>query len=201
MVDGDSEFNTLPEFICGLGLSHQVVRALKASMDPAGPLPQIVRNLKTSLEILAPDRLELAIVMLDLETRVECAGAWALRIRAAILSHAHRCKVSQIEVVIKKTSFENWLIADPAALVTMRKRFKLSTTNRNKIVPDKADHVDALRILKASVIDDEYDKITDAIRILHRANPKNMASNSRSFRRLLRILAFPDYRAQSSHPV
>jgi hypothetical protein len=103
-------------------------------------------------------------------------------------------------VVVKETKYENWLISDIAAIRRMPRRFQLSAQQIRSIQPNKADNVDAVRILKRAAIGSAYDKVRDAMRIMSYANPMNVAKNSRSFRRLLRLIDCPSYVSQSKIP-
>jgi Domain of unknown function (DUF4276) len=102
-------------------------------------------------------------------------------------------------VVLKDMAFENWLIADIDAISTMSARYSLSKAAIDAVAPDKADRVNGYRwLMKAT--DGTYDKKRDAKRILAAAQPSRIAANSRSFRRFLRVLGHPAYKAQSKAP-
>ena len=62
----------------------------------------------------------------------------------------------------------------------------------------KADSVDALALLKQATRGDAYDKVQDAKRILEEVDVAQLAANSRSFRRFLRVIGHPEYRSQSA---
>jgi hypothetical protein len=104
------------------------------------------------------------------------------------------------EVVVKDRMFENWLVADIEALKALRGRFRISRSVERSIDPNKADQVDALRILKSCVVRDSYSKVRDSQQILARAAVASMGRNSRSFRRFLHCVGDPTYAAQSKRP-
>lgn len=66
-----------------------------------------------------------------------------------------------------------------------------------RIEPNKADNISALTEIKATILKGSYDKVDDAKRILQRAEPTKMATHSRSYRRLLRVIGAPIYGGQS----
>jgi hypothetical protein len=103
-------------------------------------------------------------------------------------------------VVIKNRMFENWLVADVEAVKIQRARFRLSTAAERSIVPNKADNVAALEVLKTAAVRTSYSKVPDSQRILERADIQRIAANSRSFRRLLRVVGHPGYAGQSRLP-
>jgi hypothetical protein len=55
-------------------------------------------------------------------------------------------------------------------------------------------------LLKRAAQGDAYEKVQDAKRILERADVLRLATNSRSFRRFLRVIEHPTYREQSAAP-
>jgi hypothetical protein len=128
--------------------------------------------------------------------RDDCCGQIAAELRRLL---GQRCR-DDVTVVVKNRTFENWLIADLDAFDELRARFRLSNATRNAVAPDKADHAAALSLLKASVRSGSYDKVADSRRILGRAEARRIARNSRSFRRLLRVVDHPTYADQSARP-
>jgi hypothetical protein len=100
--------------------------------------------------------------------------------------------------VVKNRTFENWVIADVEAVRGVRGRFTVSGGMRSAVEGGTADNVDALSLLKRAAQGDAYEKVHDAQPILEGADVRRIASNSRSFRRFLRVIDYPDYRTQSA---
>ena len=90
-------------------------------------------------------------------------------------------------------------MADPGAL-RQCKNVTVSVA-MEKEIRARADNIDALRLLKRAIESGvegrSYNKTVDAIRIMARVDPLEVARNSRSFRRFLRVLGCPAYRDQS----
>src|SRR5207248_8508876 len=119
---------------------------------------------------------ERVIVILDRETRSECPGKLAGAIEAKVRS-ADR----DVVVVIKNVMFENWLVADIHAVASITARFEVSKTAIKSVEPNRADHADAIGLLrKAAKKGKSYDKVADSKRILKVAHVSFMAANSRS---------------------
>jgi len=103
-------------------------------------------------------------------------------------------------VVMKNRMFENWLVSDLVAFSNQGARFRVTGGMRSAVEPNRADGADALAWLKRACIGASYAKVEDAKRILGRADPVRMAQNSRSFRRLMRVVRHPVYLTQSRRP-
>jgi len=207
IVEGEAEFRSLPQFLRRLEIEHETVgRPLLARVHPLATKARIVAAIASGLTVLKGKRADMALVLLDRETREDCPGDWAQRLESMLNRAYARLGFQRIAVVVKDRCFENWLISDPDALATLKGRFKVSNTKRHKIEPNKADNVtDAQGFLEAAVKtarkNESYNKIQDAVRMLDRADPLRMAANSRSFRRLLRLLGHAAFRGQSKRPV
>lgn len=201
IVDGMAEFRSLAGLYNRLGSRHELLTPLKADIQPLAPIPQIVGAVKTRLPILTNKGAALIIVLLDRESRNVCSGQWANQLAGALNSRYGVSKHLLFDVVIKNACYENWLIADVDVFGRMS-RFNMSNAARQSIVPNKADHVDGQAILKAAAYAQRtsYSKISDAIEIMRRADPLNIAANSRSFRRFLRVIEHPAYLEQSRNP-
>jgi hypothetical protein len=200
VVDGQAEFRSLPEIFPRIDTPFTLLAPLYADIQPFAPVSQIVGAVRSKLPILRSRRAERVLVLLDRETRPVCPGAWAREVETALNNGCAEASIRQFHVVIKNTCFENWLIADTAALARMPKRFVLSRTVLRSVSPNKADHVSAQRILVSAAQGEAYSKTTDAVRIMKIAQPLAIAANSRSFRRLLRKFHHPSYLDQSFDP-
>jgi hypothetical protein len=199
IVDGDSEFRCLPEILSRLEGCNELVKTLRAKVDPLAADAVIARSVRNELAILASKRVDIAVLLLDYEEGADCPGARAQRIENAIRANCGGL-VGQLFVVIKNTKFENWLVADVTAFAKLRARFTI-TDGVKREIQRGADSVDGLQILKRAANGEAYGKVRDSLRIAHTQQPLRIAHASRSFRRLLRVIGCPQYAAQSKRPV
>ncbi|HYC93384.1 MAG TPA: DUF4276 family protein [Thermoanaerobaculia bacterium] len=197
VVDGEAEYRSLPRLFASIGVNNVLLTPLKADIQPLAPIGQIAASVKPAIKILMAKRVDRAIVLLDRETRDECPGGFAASLADTL---ARVCPGPSFDVVVKNRQFENWLVADPDALSAQIGRFRLTDGQRRQIVPNKADTIDALALLKIVVRQHDYEKVKDAVRIMSHATAANMAENSRSFRRFLRVVGHPAYSTQSRRP-
>lgn len=201
LVDGRSEYEALPEFLHRCRTPHELItRVLLANVHPEGPPAQIAYQLMKKMPVLASRQVDRVVVLLDHEKQPQCAGTWASEIELQINQRLRQTSLTfEATVVIKYRSLENWLVADVDVLSTM---FGLSNRDRNQIAPNKADQVNAVQVLNRCLRGaDRYEKVRHSKHILSQASPEQMASNSRSFRRFLRVIEHPLYTRQSRHPV
>ncbi len=199
IVDGESELKSLP-FVVGamkLGARTCVWKPILAKMTPLAPLPVLVRGLIPSVRQLEGRAADRIVVLVDRESRTECSCKIASELNCRLRA------ITDVDtaVVVKDRMYENWLVADCEALAGQPRRFNLTGADRNRIVPDRADSVDGLAIIKRACVGASYNKVQDSQRIMQRADPLRAAFNSRSFRRLLRVLGHEAYRRQSRIPV
>lgn len=198
IVDGQSEFDALPllrsqlESVTG----NTIIGPVRADIQPMAPVGRIARACVDRFPVLKVRNVELVIVLFDLESREECPGQLARSVKTAI---GNRITVP-VEIVLKHRTFENWLVADVAALRASPGRFDFGTHCERKIVPNKADHVDGYDLICRSIRKNQYSKVRDSVTILRNADANNIAANSRSFRRFLRCLGHPAYSNQSKQP-
>jgi hypothetical protein len=200
IVDGVAEFRSLPSILQRIAKSTEVVKILKADIQPMAPVGQIVRAAASRLITLGAKGAELAIILIDLESRNTCSGSWAEELRNAFGIKCAECGITSCEVVVKTRTFENWLVGDPGVFAQMPARFSISEKNRAAVL-GKADNVDALRVMRATVRRPPFDKVADAVAIMAHADPYTIACNSRSFRRFLRVIGNSRYAAQSVRPM
>lgn len=200
VVEGRSEFDALPSLAVTLeaATGNQILRPLLAEVTPLAPIGVIARAVAHLVERLEAEDVETVIILMDREQRPECPGVLADRLGDAL--NRRRIWRCTIQVVIKDRTFENWLIADPAALAAQPGRYHPGRVAERRVAPNRADAVDAMGLLRAAVVGDRFDKRRDSVRILERADPVTMAANSRSFRRFLRCIGHPNYRDQSRAP-
>lgn len=199
VVDGVSEYRNLKLVFPQLAVlsGHDFIRILRADLQPYQQAGSVAKRCQPTLRVLEALGAELIVVLIDREQQDACAGALS-RILSGKLAGRCQCPV---EVVVKDRCFENWLVANPDALRRMPKRFQVGSGLRRQVEPGMADHVDALKWLSRVVLGSEYDKVQDGKRILEDFDVAAAARNSRSLRRLLRVVGVPAYRQQSRAPV
>lgn len=203
IVDGDAEFASLPHLLPRIDSKHEVLpRVLKAAMHPLGGPGKIARAVMPAIRIFVANKgVRQVVIVLDREQQPGCCGAIAEDITRAVsrLCESEGLRV-QVSVVLKDRTYENWLISDPEALRASTGRFRVTAALTKKVQPDKADTVEAGKLIKTAVVKGSYDKVEDGVRIMKAANPLRMGANSRSFRRLLRVVGDRAYSKQSKLP-
>jgi len=190
----------MPKLLENIVSPHTLLTPLYADIQPMAPLGRIAGAIESRLPILRGRKAEGIVILLDRETRGECPGELANALVNKLHAACNGIGVQHISVVVKNTCFENWLVSDPGAIGQLKARFR-NAESVKRAVAGKADTVDACTLLKRAAIGDAYDKVADAVRILSKAEPLEMAVNSRSFRRFLRTVDHPQYVAQSRLPV
>lgn len=199
IVDGQAELYALPQITQRLGTPHVVLPPLRADIQPTSTASQIARAVKTPLRILFDTRrVDRAVIVLDHESRTECPGIWATTLMATV--HG-QFGPRDIVVVVKNRTFENWLVADVEAVKAIAGRFKLSKAIAKSISTGNADSTNGLRVLRDAAHGAPYQRVNDAVRILSKARPEEIARCSRSFRKFLRVLGHPKFKTQSAVPV
>jgi len=193
LSDGSAEALAITHLLRKIAIPDaQLLDAKYSNMQPKDTAAQIARQALVTINILRARGVDRFVVILDREDRGECPGAWSASVEQAL----NALGVMNVSVAIKNRKFENWLIADPAAISGIN-GFSVSRARRQLVEPNKADHVtDAERWL-SDCVRDGYKKGVHPERICRAASYGVMAANSRSFRRFLRILGYPLYRLQS----
>ncbi|HEY0735331.1 MAG TPA: DUF4276 family protein [Herpetosiphonaceae bacterium] len=199
IVDGEAEYRSLPPLLRQIEREsqHVLLNPLLAKLQPLAHVSRIVAAVAPAIKILRGKQAQKVIILIDRENREVCSGAWAAEITNAL---AAKYGSVAFGVVIKNSCFENWLVADTRVFTKLPKRFSLSDTAIRKIQPNKADRIDAQKLIKEAARGNAYHKVTDAMRIMAEAEIMSIAANSRSFRRFLRMLDHPRYRDQSRNP-
>ena len=131
--------------------------------------------------------------------RNACAEPRRIALEAAFAPLAAGLGFQRIDVVLKRTQLENWLIADPDAHVNSRYALKPGRTR--VVMAGSADNIPGELALKEVCSKPPYSKTADPLRILARNNPYRMALHSRSFRKMLKMLAVLAYVNQSARAV
>jgi hypothetical protein len=196
IVDGQAEYRSLPELMGKIQTPYAILNPIYADIQPFAPPGQIAQSIRKKLPILKAQNAKNVIVLIDRETRTECPGEFANSIMNRLQVPCANLGFTNLTVVIKDKTFENWLLSDPVALRQLRGRFHTKYTQRQTLFT-RADTTPALQWIKEAVNGESYNKVSDSINILRRADPLRMAISSRSFRRFLRVVGHPLYFAQS----
>lgn len=194
IVEGRSEYAALPKLRESLSTEAGVtmVGPLLAAVSPTSAPAVIAREVRKHLVVLEQKGAERVVILLDKEDHALCCGERADEIAHAVRPYSRL----PIFVVLKDVMFENWLIADVAALRMMPARFSITPAAVRAVAPDKADAANGYDWLQKAT-KGRYEKVADAQRILAFALPRQIGANSRSFRRFLRVIGHPDYASQS----
>ncbi|WP_083918939.1 DUF4276 family protein [Rudaea cellulosilytica] len=185
IADGQAEVVALRELLSRIDIAGiQFSSILYADMQPYAPPGQIFQAAKSRLSICEQRGCERRIVLLDYEDRNGCPGVWAKTIEETFSTNGY----SNVTVVVKNRAFENWLVADLGSLREKHgKRYKIADRLIERVKASGADNVNARNLLN-NCVKDEYSKRKDAIEICKVVNPSVVAANSRSFRRLLKVI-------------
>jgi len=166
IVEGLGEFDSLPEVYAKLCLrpGDQLLAPAHARLHPKSAPDQIAKSALRPVVILKKRGAEMVLLLIDREDRPDCAPEFAQAIETAFVAMGE-----QVHVVVKNRKFENWLIADPKALASHKKRFKPTEAFRKHVRPNKADNVaDAPALLNQICVKGKgfYHKTQDPPQIL-----------------------------------
>jgi hypothetical protein len=197
IVDGEAEVRSLKIPVDRARIPELcIIGPVLTRMTPLAPPATFAAECAKNIRILDSRGVDQIVVVLDRENRTAACGFLA----EEYARHLRPLSRTPVAVVLKNRMYENWLIADLDALRAQPARFSATPAIARKVAPNRSDHIDALRLLKQITKGPEYSKTQDAKRIMERADPLGIAANSRSFRRLLRVLAHPKYAEQSLNP-
>jgi hypothetical protein len=185
LVEGDAEYHALPNLLPRLSSPHVILNPLLCPMQPLDTPAQIAHVAAKRLPILLAKGVDLVVLLIDKEKRTECSGELAQQIEREARS---RFGAADVRVVLKVTKLENWLVADPEALRDLPGLFEQVERIEKRVVPGRADTVDALGLLKTCSGKRAYDKKKGAVEICKKLDPERARQNSRSFRKLLKTL-------------
>ena len=200
LVDGKSEYYTLKTMLDPLPIK----KVLYCDLQPYASSEQIAYVASKNINILLRENISKIILIIDKESRNDCTIDFARSIESALKNILKDSKLKiNVNVVIKVNKYENWLISDPYAYKTLTGMFGTSVTSKiiKDIEPNKADNVDAIQLLNYLCKGVEFHKMKGAKAICKNFNPDRGGKNSRSLRRLLRLIGHPDYSEQSKHPI
>jgi hypothetical protein len=198
VVDGQAESQALKRLLPKIKTPRRnLTGPAYADIQPRASAAQIARSVAPKLKVLQGSGADAFVVLLDCEDAERCPPRFAREIEQALAE----LDWPGVDVVVKRLSFENWLIADVHALREMRARFRVTRRFEKKVSPNKADHVaDAQAELGRLCLGDAYHKRRDPVEIARHQQPRRIAENSRSFRRFLRVVGCGKYANQSRNP-
>jgi hypothetical protein len=202
LVDGQSEYQSLHHVIGRIDTQLEIIkRPLVCDLQPLSTPAQIAYVAAKASPILMSRGATAIVLLIDRERRSECVPLLSGEIEREFSKRlSHTCAGIVGRVVVKDRAFENWLVADPTAAASLPGMFENAGRITRAVVPDKADHVNALELLTSCSKERHFDKVEGAISICAKMAPERAARNSRSFRRFLRVLGNPRYSAQSKNP-
>lgn len=195
ITEGTGEFQGFPRLRAQFQQRAGVVMLppMLLKVPPEAPQGRIARECKVLVKLAISNSADLVVVIIDREGRNLSPKRIAADLENELARH---CSVGpELRVVVKDRTFENWLIADLAALKDQPARFTVSESLRRAVEPEKADHVNALELLKRATIGRSYHKTDDGLRICARMNVGNAGLHSRSFRHLLHVLGDAEFEA------
>lgn len=196
IVEGQEEQQSLRYIVEKIRIEgKQILAPIFAPIEPKATPQQIIKAMESRLKLLS--KADKIIVLIDIENLDVCPGDRASSLERVFIDRGYE----NIEVVIKKRQFENWLIADPDAISQLR-NFDMSEGFRRS-VNNNADNVDDPVRLLSNIKNDRryFHKTKDGSAIAKQVDYLRIASNSRSFRRFLRVLGYPLYLHQSKRRV
>jgi Domain of unknown function (DUF4276) len=189
LVDGRAEYYSLPYLLPRLGSPHQVLNPLVCDIQPFASPAQMALAASKKFPILLARGVETIIVLIDKETRPDCTVELVQAVEREAKSRlASLSTTVDLQVVLKVSMFENWLVADPRALGDLAGLFEKVERIEKQVLKGRADAVDALGLLNACSRQRSYDKMAGAVAICKRLDPVRAAENSRSFRKLLKAV-------------
>jgi len=192
LVDGRGEFRALRHFLHRLGSPHQILAPLKCDMQPLASPGRIAFAASKQFRILLEMGAEAIVLLIDKENRTECTGDLVRTVEREARARLKEVSATVgLQVVFKVSKFENWLVADPTSLRDLPGLFQHVERIERRVSNNRADSVDALNLLKACSKGHVDVKMKGAIEICKQLDPARAAKNSRSFRKLLKVLDSP----------
>lgn len=189
LVDGRAEYEALPHLLERLRTGNAILqRPLVCDIQPHASLAQMALAASKKFPILLDRGADLIVILIDKETRQDCTVELVRAVEREATERLSRLDPeARVQVVFKVSCFENWLVADPEALRDLTGLFdRIERIERQ--IENRADSVNALELLKSCLRQKSYDKLRGALAICKKLDPQRAAANSRSFRKLLKIL-------------
>jgi len=169
------------------------------SVAPDASESQIAKAALGPIKIARIKGAHRVLIVLDREAQPDHPGVLATALEAEIRRLAP-AGTPDVRVVLKNRMYENWLVSDTDGLSSHRGRFRVNAALVRKVAPDKADSIDAYRVLSDAAIGRSYEKVSDSKRIASTFDVLRAAVNSRSFRHFLHLLGDPRYASQCQRP-
>jgi hypothetical protein len=189
LVDGRAEYHALPHLLPRIASPHQIRAPLFCDIQPFANPAQIALAASKKFPILLAQGVESVVVLFDKETRPDCTVELAQAVeRAAKARLADLTPRVSLQVVLKVSMLENWLVADPQALGELPGMFENAARIARQVSSGRADAVNALGLLQQCCKLTRYDKVDGAVAICKKLDPTRAAAGSRSFRKLLKTL-------------
>jgi hypothetical protein len=198
LVDGRAEYYALPHLLPRLGSPHQLLTPLVCDIQPFASPAQMALAASKKFPILLSKGVDSIVVLIDKETRLDCTGELVQAIEREMRARLDSKDV-RLSVVLKVSKFENWTASDPDALRALPRMFENVERIEKQVAPNRADAVDALGLLK-SCARKGYDKVRGGVAICEKLDPVRAAANSRSFRKLLKVLECPAAGSEDRSP-
>lgn len=189
LVDGRAEYYALPHLLPRLGSPHQLLAPLVCDIQPFASPGLMAHVASKQFPILLSKGADSIVVLIDKETRPDCTGELVQAIEREMRGRLDSEEV-RLSVVLKVSKFENWIASDPEALRALSGMFENVERIERQVAPNRADAVDAYGLLK-SCARKGYHKVDGAVAICKQLDPVRAAVNSRSFRKLLKVLECP----------
>lgn len=148
VVEGDSEYHALPVLLAKLQVRHATPANFHGQSDTMTP-KQLVHRALPCVQAQARKRVSRIIVVLDRESREECAPDFASNVQDVLirrLTADNARPACPIVVVCADRKIENWLFADPAGLAKSE-LVRRATSKRR--APANVDGTDGEADLKA----------------------------------------------------
>jgi hypothetical protein len=191
LVDGQAEYQGLRQLTARLS-PHPIVRVLYCDIQPLATPGQMAHAAAKRFPILAAAEVDTVVLLVDKETRSECSGELADAIRREAEARLKTLALPMaLHVVLKVTKLENWLVADPQALRELPGVFEDVDRIERQVAKGRADAVDALQLLRGCARKRVYVKTDGAVAICRKLDPARAAANSRSLRKLLKVVGHP----------
>ncbi len=192
LVDGRAEYQALPHLLERLRTEHPVLRhPLYCDIQPHASPSQMALAASKRFPILLDQGADFIIILIDKENRQDCTVELVRAVEREALAHLVELDPkARVQVVLKVSCFENWLVADPQALRDLPGLFEKIERIDRQVAPNHADSVNALKLLNGCSRQKSYDKRQGALAICKKLDPERAAANSRSFRKLLKTLGY-----------
>lgn len=190
LVDGRAEYKALPYLLERLRTADTVLQSpLFCDIQPFASPAQMALAASKRFPILLSRGATSIIILVDKESRQDCTIELVRAVEREASERLSKLEpAAQVHVVFKISRLENWLVADPQTLRGLTGLFENVERLEHQVAPNRADLVNALDLLKGCSRLKSYDKMTGAVAILKKLDPLRASANSRSFRKLLKVL-------------